>query len=174
MSLFGKMFDKNKKETSGSERIYPLEEGLSAFFTQDHRNCDLDWADLEALLQRGDQEAIEAKWKEFDQAMRRHFDMEERELFPLFERVTGMMGGGPTFVMRMEHDQMRGILDDMSTLMVEGNFDEVRNQGDTLLMLIQQHNVKEEGMLYPMSEQRLKNEWPTMKEKLKTYVLSSK
>ena len=33
-------------------------------------------------------------------------------MFPIFEEVTGMTQG-PTMVMRMEHSQMRGILEDL-------------------------------------------------------------
>jgi len=167
MSLFGKMF--GEKE-GAEERSYPLDAGLVAFFTQDHRNCDLDWTDLESSLESGEKDLIIAKWKAFDGGLRRHFDMEEKEFFPQFEQVTGMTNGGPTFVMKMEHTQMRGVLDQMQVLVDDGNYEEVRNQGDTLLMLIQQHNVKEEGMLYPMSEQHLSGKWDQIKAKLETYI----
>ncbi|MDC0358952.1 hemerythrin domain-containing protein, partial [Oligoflexia bacterium] len=103
-------------------------------------------------------------------AMRRHFAMEEEVLFPAFENASGMSQGGPTFVMRMEHDQMRGVLDQMGTLMAAGNFEDVKDQGDTLLMLIQQHNIKEEGMLYPMCDEHLEQIWPQLKADLKALV----
>jgi hemerythrin-like domain-containing protein len=35
--------------------------------------------------------------------------MEEKVMFPTFEEVTGMTQG-PTMIMRMEHDQMRQLL----------------------------------------------------------------
>ena len=168
MGIFGNLFEKG--ENKDGQRSYPLDQGLTAFFTQDHRNCDMNWGDLESSLGKGNDEDIHEKWRLFNDSMRRHFDMEEKELFPLFERATGMTGGGPTFVMRMEHSQMKGVLDDMALLMEEKNYEEIRNQGDTLLMLIQQHNVKEEGMLYPMSEQHLASEWSALSTTLKGYI----
>jgi hemerythrin-like domain-containing protein len=92
--------------------------------------------------------------------------MEEEVLFPAFEAATGMTDSGPTFVMRMEHDQMRGLLDQMGAALERGDQNALLDQGDTLLMLIQQHNQKEEGMLYPMSERALASEWPALHERL--------
>ena len=43
--------------------------------------------------------------------------------------------------------------------MSTGDTEEALDLGDTLLMVIQQHNVKEEGMLYPMAENMLAGEW---------------
>ena len=41
--------------------------------------------------------------------------------------------------------------------------------GDTLLMLIQQHNIKEEGMLYPMAENVLAGHWTKLASLLEEY-----
>jgi hemerythrin-like domain-containing protein len=60
--------------------------------------------------------------------------------------------------MRMEHAQMRGLLQEMAGAVT--NADESRYLGlsETLNMLMQQHNLKEENMLYPMSDQVLGDE----------------
>ena len=100
--------------------------------------------------------------------MKHHLAMEEEVLFPAFEEATGMSGGGPTFVMRGEHDRMRAVLRFMAKAVEAGDADELMDQGDTLMMLIQQHNVKEEGMLYPMSEDVLGPRWPALRERLAT------
>ena len=117
------------------------------------------WAKLE-----GDP-SLEA-WQSFDAAMRRHFAMEEEVLFPAIEAATGMHGPGPTMVMRNEHAQMRAVLDQMARSAESGNLDEVLDHGDTLMMLIQQHNVKEEGMLYPLADQATGHEWEELRGKL--------
>ena len=80
-----------------------------------------------------------------------------------------MGGGGPTAMMKMEHQQMRGLLDHIAAAMSSGDSEEALDLGDTLLMLIQQHNVKEEGMLYPMAENMLAGEWEEMAEQLEQY-----
>ncbi len=137
---------------------------LRDFFTRDHRACDEAWALLEDAL--GDSRAdCPALWKTFDEAMRRHLAMEEEVMFPAFEQATGMTGG-PTMVMRMEHEQMRALLDDMGRCMQALDHQGTLDRGDTLLMLIQQHNLKEEGMLYPMAAQALDGRWSELTDRL--------
>jgi hemerythrin-like domain-containing protein len=97
--------------------------------------------------------------------------MEEALLFPAVEAATGMVDAGPTFVMRMEHEQMRGVLDQMAAAVASGDQQELLDQGDTLHILIQQHNVKEEGMLYPMAERALGGQWPELRAKLEQFEL---
>ena len=86
--------------------------------------------------------------------MERHFLMEETVLFPTFEDISGMRQG-PTQVMRMEHPQMRSLLARMSDAVTRMDRDEILEVGETLLILMQQHNMKEEGILYPMVDQHL-------------------
>jgi hemerythrin-like domain-containing protein len=141
---------------------------LSSFFLQDHRDCDANWAVVEKALHQGDAEAGRLAWQEFEKAMLRHLAMEEEVVFPAFEQATGMTQG-PTAVMRMEHSQMRGLLLQISAAIASGDFDEAMDQGDTLLMVIQQHNVKEEGVLYPMAENSLAAQWDGIKERLQDF-----
>lgn len=146
-----------------------LETGLAGHFTQDHQNCDQHWADVEELLDGGDIEAARKAWQTFYNDMTRHLAMEEEVLFPAFESKSGMGGGGPTAMMRMEHQQMRGLLEQISAAVDSGDTEDAMDQGDTLLMLIQQHNVKEEGMLYPMAENLLSAEWADLAARLEDY-----
>ena len=143
--------------------------GLAAFFEQDHRDCDARWADVEELLDTADIDEARPAWKKFDAGMRRHLEMEENVLFPAFDSRSGMGGGGPTAMMRMEHQQMRGLLDQIGEAMESGNAEDAMDVGDTLLMLIQQHNVKEEGMLYPMAQNMLVGEWTALAAELEKY-----
>jgi iron-sulfur cluster repair protein YtfE (RIC family) len=139
---------------------------LAEFFTQDHRQCDDRWVEVEGAADKGDTERVKQLWSAFEAAMRGHLRMEEEVLFPAFEQATGMTNGGPTFVMRSEHEQMRGLLDQMGAAADAGDSQELVDLGDTLLMLIQQHNQKEEHMLYPMAQQALAADWPKLKERL--------
>ena len=142
---------------------------LKEFFTHDHRRCDERWAEVEAAAQAGEREVEKEKWREFQSQMLRHLRMEEEVMFPAFEQASGMTGGGPTFVMRSEHEQMRGLIVQMSAAADGGDYDELVDLGDTLLMLIQQHNQKEENMLYPMAEQALTGDWAKIHERLLEY-----
>ena len=130
----------------------------STFFTADHRECDALWSAFEAVVDRGDDAAANTAWVAFRAAMLRHFAFEEDVLFPAFEAATGMTQG-PTAVMRMEHTQMRGLMEEMQRAAASGDFEAVADHGDTLLMLTQQHNVKEERMLYPMTDRVMGAGW---------------
>ena len=146
-----------------------IDSGLTAFFEQDHRDCDARWADVEELLDTQDVEAAGSAWQKFEAGMRRHIAMEEEVLFPAFESAASMGGGGPTAVMRMEHKQMTGLLEQIGAAMESGDAEQAMDIGDTLLMLIQQHNIKEEGMLYPMAENVLAGNWPNLAKLLEEY-----
>lgn len=143
--------------------------GPVEFFTTDHRRCDALWAEVEAAADRRDAAAVSESFARFAAAMERHFRMEEEVLFPAFEDATGMHGGGPTQVMRLEHVQMRGLLSQLAGAVERGETGEVLDLGDTLLMLEQQHNAKEEGMLYPMSDRVLGAAWPGLAARLAAY-----
>lgn len=144
-----------------------LKDGPQPFFTQDHRDCDTMWSRVEAAADSGDRAKSEQAFREFDAALRRHLDMEETVLFPAIEDATGMHGGGPTHVMRHEHRQMRALLDEMGTAASSGEVDRLLDGGDTLMMLIQQHNLKEEGILYPLAQRALGGPaWPVLADKL--------
>jgi iron-sulfur cluster repair protein YtfE (RIC family) len=145
--------------------------GLVAYFTQGHRGCDGGWAEVEAAADADDDDAVRTGWLNFERAFRRHLAMEEALLFPAVEAATGMADAGPTRVMRMEHEQMRAVLDQMAAAMERGDRDELLDQGDTLHILIQQHNVKEEGVLYPLAERALDAQWPELREKLDRFEI---
>ncbi len=144
-------------------------QGLKEFFTLDHRRCDEMWAAVEAAAQAGDVEVEKENWRIFQGEMLRHLRMEEEVMFPAFEQASGMTDSGPTFVMRSEHEQMRGLIEQMGAAADGDDYDELVDLGDTLLMLIQQHNQKEEHMLYPMAEQALTADWAKIHERLLAY-----
>jgi hemerythrin-like domain-containing protein len=143
--------------------------GLTAFFEQDHRDCDARWADVEELLDTQDIEAARPAWQKFETGLRRHMAMEEEVMFPAFEAAAQMGGDGPTAVMRTEHKQMRGLLEQIGAAMESGDAEKAMDIGDTLLMLVQQHSIKEEGTLYPMAENVLADKWPDMAKLLEEY-----
>ncbi|MEO5340753.1 MAG: hemerythrin domain-containing protein [Magnetococcus sp. MYC-9] len=125
------------------------------FFTRDHHRCDALYAETEGAAQEGDIARMSRLCHRFLVAMAHHFNMEETGLFPAFENRTGMRQG-PTMVMRSEHEQMRGLMQQMHQAAETGDDELLLKAGGTLLFVMQQHNVKEEQMLYPMSENHLR------------------
>ena len=127
---------------------------ISSFLTSDHGACDNEFANLENAIASQDWEEAKNQFEKFSLDLTHHFDMEEKVMFPAFEEVTGMTQG-PTMVMRMEHSQMRNILDDLKSDIEKKDKNHFFGVSESLMMLMQQHNMKEEQMLYKMADMHL-------------------
>ena len=134
---------------------------IRTFMTDDHRHCDDLFAEAEQAIAKKNLPAATAAFTHFRNAILAHFDCEEKTLFPTFEAKTGMRMG-PTQVMRMEHSQMRALLEDAVAALERGDSDDYLGLADTLLIMMQQHNMKEENILYPMCDQHLAAETPEL------------
>ncbi len=124
------------------------------FMRDDHRACDHIYAQAEAALIAKDTAGAREAFGRFADATLHHFDMEEKELFLAFEKRTGMMGG-PTQMMRYEHQQLRSLLESMRLALAENRIDDFFGTGEAMMIMLQQHNMKEEQMLYPMTDRAL-------------------
>lgn len=127
---------------------------LQQFMGGDHRHCDDFFYAAEEAARAGNIDACRTAFAAFDQAVRQHLDAEEQLLFPRFEDATGMRMG-PTVVMRGEHDEFRALLLQMIRQLDASDLDGFLGNADTFLILMQQHNLKEENVLYPMMDQAL-------------------
>ena len=127
---------------------------LLEFMQIHHGQCDQLYADGENSLLDEQMEEVVGQITTFLSEMERHFLMEETVLFPTFEDISGMHQD-PSQVMSMEHQQIRNLLARMSDAVTRMDRDEILEVGETLLILMQQHNMKEEGILYPMVDQHL-------------------
>ncbi|HNI20487.1 MAG TPA: hemerythrin domain-containing protein, partial [Nitrospira sp.] len=79
-----------------------------------HKFCDELFADAEDSAHGGEWVKCQEAFDRFRNELEAHFSTEENDLFPAFERTTGM-AGGPTHVMRIEHAQMRDLIGQMSS-----------------------------------------------------------
>jgi len=116
-----------------------------------HRHCDELFAEAEAAAAKQDWLAAAKNWQAFTSELTRHItDKEEGILFPAIEAVNGPMG--PTQVMRGEHEQMRMLCSQIDVAIANHDSNQFLGLSETLMMLMQQHNMKEEQILYPMIE----------------------
>ena len=139
------------------------------FMTDDHRRCDDVFAEVEQAVEAADWTAAAAAFECFRNDVLKHFAAEESLLFPAFERRTGM-SMGPTQVMRSEHVQMRELLDAAGAALATRDADAYAGNAETLLIMMQQHNMKEENILYPMCDQHLADETDTLLPQLQAEV----
>lgn len=133
---------------------HPQRNTLTDFLSRDHHRCDTLYAAMENAANEENIEAMARLCRRFLVSMQHHFRMEEEAFFPTFEEATGMRQG-PTMVMRSEHVQMRNLMDQMAQAAEAGGAERLLSAAGTLMFVMQQHNVKEEQMLYPMADTHL-------------------
>ena len=127
----------------GLSALREVEEALA----WDHDRLDSLEAQGFAALARGDQPRARALWAEFTVGLRRHIRFEEEVLFPAFEARCGM---GPTGMMRFEHRDIEALIEGIGLALPNATaalF--LRGQ---LHRVLGEHNVKEEQVLYPITD----------------------
>lgn len=127
---------------------------ISEFLTADHRRCD-------GLFEAAVQAAESADWDgcrrgldAFRAALSRHMAIEEEILFPAFEAATGVTAG-PTRVMRYEHQQMLGLLDQLHAALAARDAQRFADSEKSFTGLMAAHSAKEENILYPLCDEAL-------------------
>jgi len=123
-------------------------------FSQDHHRCDHRLAAAESAAKDSDWARMTGAAQDLVEAMERHFEQEESSLFPALSECFPA-SASPIEVMCSEHAQMRHLFEDLQ--------ESVRGQDrsaylgilETLHFLVQQHNYKEESVLYPMADRAL-------------------
>jgi len=116
-----------------------------------HRECDEIFAAAEKSVIDGNFEQAEKQFLLFADDTLNHFKREEESLFPTFEEISGS-SEGPTQVMRYEHEQIRGLIGNMAKAIEEKDTDAFLSVAESMMIMLQQHNMKEEQMLYAMCD----------------------
>jgi len=117
----------------------------------EHRECDEIFAAAEKSVIDGNFEEAEKQFLLFADDTLRHFKKEEETLFPTFEEISGSTEG-PTRIMRFEHEQVRGLIGKMAEAVEDKDSDAYLSLAESMMILLQQHNMKEEQMLYAMCD----------------------
>ncbi len=130
---------------------------IRTFLTQDHRECDVHFSAMENIANNASLADAKETYEKFAKATEHHFQMEERVMFPAFEQKTGMVQG-PTAMMRQEHQQLRGLIAEIGEAIEADNRDKFFGLTETMMIMLQQHNMKEEQVLYSMAQQHLSAE----------------
>lgn len=124
---------------------------LQHLLSRDHRECDELLSATLGHAQAGRWAEAGRSFSDFCDRVEAHFGAEESILFVRFEQATGMTHG-PTAVMRSEHEAVREALDRVNDAILGRDANAVFGEGDALFILLQQHNLKEENILYPAAE----------------------
>jgi len=135
-----------KRETKAAVRE------VTDYMQDDHHRLDIILADFQEAFKADRWDEALVSFKEFDLGLRRHIQGEEEVLFPLFEEKTGMTDAGPTFVMKMEHTDIRDFLERIMNATEAKDSDAAVEATQMLTNTLADHNMKEEQILYPESD----------------------
>jgi len=125
---------------------------ITDFFQTDHRRLDAIVERFRDAVDRSEWEDASRDFAEFCLGLRRHIQAEEEILFPLFEQKTGMVDAGPTFVMKMEHKDIKEFLDKITEVTEGKDAGAALESLNHLINILTDHNMKEEHILYPESD----------------------
>lgn len=129
--------------------------GINEALSWDHDR--LDALEEEAFKKRGEGDLRSARdlYAVFAAGLRRHIGFEEEILFPAFEETSGMPPtAGPTAVMRAEHREIEELIGKIEAGIGEKDAP-VEEWRRSLHLVLGEHNLKEEGILYPSTDQLL-------------------
>lgn len=132
------------------------ERTISTMFDEDHERLDALFKSFQAL-KRTDFPKAKSAFLEFKAGLQRHVVWEEEVLFPLWEKTSGMTGGGPTIVMRREHQEIGDCLESLSRK-IQAQNPETDREEEILLDLLDRHNMSEEEVLYPEMDRMISAE----------------
>ena len=141
---------------------------VSAFMGEDHDELDGIFESFTGRLE-DDLEKAAALFQDFRVRLQKHIVWEEDILFPIFEEKTGMREGGPTAVMRMEHQQIKQYLAQIQQKLDAKQREGIDELKAGLVETLVAHNQKEENILYPaiddvLNDQEREQVFTRMKE----------
>lgn len=122
--------------------------------TWDHARLDALERSAFAALAEGGVETARRLYRAFHHGLNRHIRCEEELLFPVFEARSGLPRQGPTSVMRAEHREIRMLLEGIARSL-DGSADDVEELRRDLRRVLEDHDRKEEAILYPAMDRLL-------------------
>lgn len=127
---------------------------VTGYLQADHDRLDAIALEVVRLAAEGSFAEARRRFGEFACGLGWHIDVEEQVLFPAFEEKTGMTRG-PTTVMRAEHVDIREHMRRVTAALEASDAAATKAALGELTALLGAHNMKEERMLYPMTDRAL-------------------
>lgn len=129
-------------------------EKLSIYCAKDHAQCDAMYHAVLASVTARDWPRAALRFAGFAQALTHHMAMEEMVLFTAFEQAT-RTHAGPIQLLRVEHQQLRGLMQRLAEAIAQCHLIDFADHADTFRIMLQQHSLKEDGILYPLADRVL-------------------
>jgi hemerythrin-like domain-containing protein len=141
---------------------------IKEFLTNDHRECDEAFAEMEDAV-AGNSDDTLLKFEKFYDDLNNHFSMEEIVLFQALAQVSAIENN-PAKLMEMEHEQMRELLSKMRKALEQKDKEKFFSASETLMILMQQHNMKEEQILYTLAQRHLEDDAEHLISRMRSVV----
>lgn len=139
-----------------STHTSPLKfDSVTRYLSWDHDRLDGLLGEATRCVEEGRMAQAHSLFRAFEEGLRRHIRIEETMLFPMFESRTGLRGNGPTAAMKAEHRAIEAELDRMRQALDLGDASEYASGLSTLHGMLGVHNLKEESVLYPTTDDLL-------------------
>lgn len=128
---------------------------IGSYLAHDHARCDALFVPARAAVQDGQWTQAGRALAEFCHALERHLLIEERILFPAYERALGRSALPPTATSRADHLRIRALMQRLSDALRARDAGVFLAHAATLGALQSKHGASEEAVLYPMIERVL-------------------
>jgi len=138
---------------------------ITEFMSDGHHTCDEAFVIAEQAALASNWSVAETAFNKFRSEINKHIQMEKMELFPAIESSGGPTG--PIQIMCMEHDQIHALIEQMAITLANHDAQGYGGLSETLLILMQQHNLKEEQILYPIADQILATQRETLFDRMR-------
>ena len=124
------------------------------YLAAEHVRCDQLFAKVETCIGQREWETASGEFCIFEDVMARHIAMEEDILFPAFMDAVHS-ASAPLTMLRIEHQRLKAIFKLFYNSLQNRDLRGFTLHADSYVLLIQQHSVKEEQMLYPLLDRIL-------------------
>ena len=130
---------------------------ISSFMRADHERLAEVFRQFSAAREK-DMESAKVSFSVLDSEVRRHFDLEEQVLFPLFEEKTGTSSlNSKASVLRIEHKQVLECMCRIKSMLDDGNL-ETAYVENRILEIMKSHRDNENNIVYPWLDEALTSE----------------
>lgn len=127
---------------------------ISALMSQDHRDCDYAFENIENALEQKNFAVAKIAFEKWKNLNLKHFSIEEEILFPETIKTMGVKIP-PIMVMEMEHMQIKNCFLEIEKSLTAEDTSKFHQLAETCMIMIQQHNMKEEQILYPIIDRAI-------------------
>jgi iron-sulfur cluster repair protein YtfE (RIC family) len=132
--------------------------GVLKLMNDDHQKLEKLFVKLHSAIETRDPKAA-ILFKEFKQILQKHFVWEEKTLFPLFEKRTGLSGVDTIFILRNEHHQINKMfILKIDVLISDQRYKEILPLLTGLGEMLTMHRKMETDIFYPWFDESLEQD----------------